>query len=254
MTTLITSTTLTSGYQLLADSTGTLVIQTGSTPTTAMTINASQNVGIGTSSPSGKLHVESAGTNYIYTRNSVAAGIAGVVFQNAGDTRSWRIDGTNLDAYDNSAGATRMRIDASGRFTLASQPFFYASLTVAQTGYNSSSTGDVVVVYNTTTTNTGSHFNTSTGKFTAPVAGNYIFYASAYASASSFTQNWLVVNGSRITGTDWVHASSTMSIGFWLIRLAANDTVGFHAYNGAVTSATININSEHTYFRGYLLS
>ena len=48
MTTLITSTTLTSGYQLLADSTGTLVIQTGSTPTTAMYIDGSQNVGIGT--------------------------------------------------------------------------------------------------------------------------------------------------------------------------------------------------------------
>jgi len=47
MTTIITGTTLTSGYQLTADSTGTLTIQTGSGPTTAMYINSSQNVGIG---------------------------------------------------------------------------------------------------------------------------------------------------------------------------------------------------------------
>jgi len=157
-------------------------------------------------------------------------------------------------APSGSGVSERMRIDSAGRFTLNSQPFFYATLTVAQTGYNSASTGDVVVIYNSTTTNTGSHYNTATGKFTAPVAGNYIFHASAYASGSSFQQNWLVVNGSRITGTDWVHASSTMSLGFWLIKLAANDTVGFHAYNGGVTSTTINTNSEHTYFRGYLLS
>ena len=80
----------------------------------AMRINSSGDVGIGTSSPSGKLHVESAGTNYIYTRNGSASGIAGVVFQNTTDTRAWRIDGTNLDAYDMSAGVTRMRIDSSG--------------------------------------------------------------------------------------------------------------------------------------------
>ena len=47
MTTIITGTTLTSGYQLTADSTGTLTIQTGSTPTTAMIINANGLVGVG---------------------------------------------------------------------------------------------------------------------------------------------------------------------------------------------------------------
>jgi hypothetical protein len=84
-----------------------------------MRITATGDVGIGTTSPSGKFHVESAGTNYIYTRNGSASGIAGVVFQNTTDTRSWRIDGTNLDAYDMSAGATRMRIDSGGQVLIA---------------------------------------------------------------------------------------------------------------------------------------
>jgi len=46
MTTIVTGVTQTSGYQLSADTTGTLTIQTG-TGTTAMYINSSQNVGIG---------------------------------------------------------------------------------------------------------------------------------------------------------------------------------------------------------------
>ena len=41
------STTTTTAYKVTADTTGTLVLQTGSTPTTAVTIDGSQNVGVG---------------------------------------------------------------------------------------------------------------------------------------------------------------------------------------------------------------
>jgi hypothetical protein len=43
MSTIKSSTTTTTAYQVVADTTGALVIQTGATPTTAMTINTSQN-------------------------------------------------------------------------------------------------------------------------------------------------------------------------------------------------------------------
>lgn len=46
MTTLVTGVTYTSGWQVTADTTGTLVIQTGSGPTTALTIDSSQNLQI----------------------------------------------------------------------------------------------------------------------------------------------------------------------------------------------------------------
>ena len=47
MSTISASTTSTTAYNVTADTTGTLVLQTGSGPTTAVTIDTSQNVGVG---------------------------------------------------------------------------------------------------------------------------------------------------------------------------------------------------------------
>ena len=47
MSTISASTTTTTAYKVAADTTGTLVLQTGATPTTAVYIDTSQNVGVG---------------------------------------------------------------------------------------------------------------------------------------------------------------------------------------------------------------
>ena len=47
MSTISASTTTTTAYKVTADTTGTLVLQTGATPTTAVTIDTAQNVGVG---------------------------------------------------------------------------------------------------------------------------------------------------------------------------------------------------------------
>ena len=228
----------------------------------AMRIDSSGKVGIGTTTMTNKLNVlgaiQSTSTLVAIDASSVA------ISQEAGYSRiaSFGTDSSTPGVLDLTVISTNggiqkgARIDSLGRFTLTSQPFFYAIKNTAQTGYNASSSGDVVVIYDTATTNTGSHYNTSTGKFTAPVAGNYIFYASAYSAATTFNQSWLVVNGSRgAYGTDWMSpTASNMAHGFWLIKLAANDTVGYHPYNGSATSVTIATNAEHVHFRGYLLS
>jgi len=68
MSTISASTTTTTAYKVTADTTGTLVLQTGATPTTAVTIDSSGNVGIGVT-PTSKLDVLSAsGANTIYSR------------------------------------------------------------------------------------------------------------------------------------------------------------------------------------------
>ena len=61
MSTISASTTTTTAYKVTADTTGALVLQTGATPTTAVTIDTSQNVGIGTASPSYKLDITGQG-------------------------------------------------------------------------------------------------------------------------------------------------------------------------------------------------
>ena len=59
---IIAGTTSGTALNMSADTSGVLEIQTGSTPTTAITVDASQNVGIGTSSPARKLDVSGTGT------------------------------------------------------------------------------------------------------------------------------------------------------------------------------------------------
>jgi len=121
------------GIKTTADSTGALALQTttaGGAATTAMTIDTSQNVGIGTSSPAQKLHIQ---------QTSAAASLTQLVLQNADNTAGTgsaigfanhtssglltgklesAIDGANaysLRFYTYQSGLNeRMRIDASG--------------------------------------------------------------------------------------------------------------------------------------------
>ena len=153
-----------------------------------------------------------------------------------------------------SNGTTVWQVNANGYVTTPNQPFFYANLTVQQTGFNAASTGDVVVIYNNLVQNIGSNYSTSTGKFTAPVDGVYAFYAGAYSATTAFSQSWLVINGVRGNGVDWHFGTSTnFTVGHWIIKLSANDTVGFHPYSAGGSSINIDTNVQHTYFRGTLL-
>jgi len=135
MTTTINAST-SSGLVNTADTSGILQLQTASTA--AVTVTASQNVGVGTASPSGKFHSASTALNG-YTFNSgftqiiaesnttagisIAAGSAatgGLVFANSnGGSDGYMI-------YDNAsrymamatAGSERMRIDSSGNASI----------------------------------------------------------------------------------------------------------------------------------------
>jgi Chaperone of endosialidase len=61
MSTISASTTSTTALVYTADTTGTLALQTGASPTTAVYLDSSQNVGIGTSSPNYKLDITGQG-------------------------------------------------------------------------------------------------------------------------------------------------------------------------------------------------
>jgi hypothetical protein len=140
MSTKLKAGTSTSGAVLDADTTGILELQSGSTPTTAITIDASRNVGIGTASPATKLDVSNsngrnarigglqisgttstadAGNNFIssgaywngtnYTATSTTA-----VNHQLGNGISIFYTDSGLTAGNTFTATERMRIDASG--------------------------------------------------------------------------------------------------------------------------------------------
>ena len=241
-------------------------------------------VGAGTTAPLSQLHAKGAGSgtfapyndplvvegsDYTYLHLKSSNSQAGVIYNRGGSTgwfhgldNSGNLKTVYMSAINGTAlgnakdGTAAMLIDSSNRVTKPSQPFFYAERSgSAQTGYNAASQADAVVIYNNVITNTGSHYNGSTGKFTAPVDGIYAFFAGAYSSTMNFNQMWLVLNGARANGTDWNYGSGSVNfqVGHWIIKLSANDTIGFHPYNGSVTSGSIDVNGSHVYFRGALL-
>lgn len=157
--------------------------------------STNNSVGIGTSSFSNKLHVESAGANYIVSRDSTSGGTAGVLLQNGSDTRGIRISGGDIQLHDHSANLTRLNIDTSGRVTMPYQPAFLASAT-GNANYTSVSFGTAFPA-NTAYKNVGGHYNTTTYRFTAPVDGFYLFCWSALTNnTTSQSRPTIMVNGS----------------------------------------------------------
>ena len=75
----------------------------------------------------------------------------------------------------------RMRIDSAGRVTTPYQPVFDVAYSGAGYGLKNP------VIFDAVFSNVGGHYNTSTGRFTAPVSGSYIFYTTFIKNNASGT-------------------------------------------------------------------
>jgi hypothetical protein len=125
-------------------------------------------------------------------------------------------------------GVNRMSIDSSGRITLPYQPGFAST----RAGAPVTSAGNVV--YDTVFFNTGNHYNSSTGVFTAPISGKYLF--SFHGMSNNAATGWLELrrNGTRVYGINpynehaftnpsYKHVSVTA-----VVDCAANDQINVY--------------------------
>jgi hypothetical protein len=120
-----------------------LQLQTSGTP--ALTIDSSQNVGIGTSSPSGELHIKaSSGFATVYVQGSNSS--SGMyLFDQGSEAGLWKVDSGYLAFGTNNA--ERLRIDSSGTVKISHADTASEGLRVIQTTAARTSGGSLGLFY-----------------------------------------------------------------------------------------------------------
>jgi len=181
--------------------------------------------------------------NYAY----MFGGTNGLIFANntGEDTRIKLQDSNEIEFITSSTN--RMVIDSSGRVTKPYQPSFAAS---KNNGHLTSGT----MIYNDVRHNVGSHYNSSNGRFTAPVTGRY-FIGSMLMSHNDATYNNASYNIAKNGNTiQYVYSSSGSAVHHqwhWsgIISLSANDYVTI-VYNNVKMYGE---SSGYSWFSGHLL-
>ena len=186
-------------------------------------------------------------------------------WKNAG-TSVWSIGtavkavGSCLDFYSYSISDNVMRFTQAGIITTPYQPAFMAygngNATINYTG--------TYLIYPSVHVNRGGHYNASTGVFTAPVAGIYMFsWAHLGGNEQDVYRFFLRINDVTFIG-DYHHRIDLGATGSEygtngnrnaIVNLAANDTVRIWFRNDAgATMYGINATTDSYHnFMGYLL-
>ena len=149
-----------------------------------------------------------------------------------------------VDQIQNAAGVGGLTIDSNGVVATPARPAFSV--------YRDSSTLEALtgtIVFNGTRSNVGGHYSTSTGKFTAPIAGLYQFNFVGFGCNS--TGGTIPVNTSvyptlynettsnnLVRGYEYASTASHPNVSFsGMVPLAANDViridVGGYVYSDA---------------------
>jgi hypothetical protein len=199
MSTISASTTTTTAYVVTADTTGALVLQTGATPTTAVTVDTSQNVGVG---------VTPSAWGSGWKALQVTTGLA--LYNNAGDRAAMAnnayFNGTNwtyattgyATRYEQQSGAHAWYTAGSGSGTISwSQPMTLdasGNLVVGKTNASATNQGAYI-------TPAGTFFSAGNGTGT-----NYHGFFTNNANATPVTVGYISSSGtttSYATSSDY---------------------------------------------------
>lgn len=215
---------------------------TGDTMTGALTINASGN---------DQFRLTDGTQNLYLDTDSNGVAIAGGPGQTLGGVYLHNSVG-NVSLFTNNA--LRMTVDTAGRVTMPYQPMFSAIRDAGSVSYNSE------IVFNSVAVNVGGHYNASTGRFTAPVTGLYMFniFGMSQSVGNVFwiqvRKNGAVYNKFNPYNEDNSSASNKYrhAGGSFIIQLNAGDYAsGFTGNNSSITM--YGTGNAHNGFSGYLI-
>ena len=219
--------------------------------------STNSRLGIGTSSPSSLLTINNTagGTGLAITGSGT--GTQYITATNTGGNLTQGLDnsvggltgnayGTFIGSYANTAMAivtnslVRMNITSTGYVTTPAQPAFNVNL--PSTGNSGG-----VIIFTSVRLNTGSCYNVANGRFTAPVAGTYFFYAQLLMNSGGNDIRF-DVNGSAVSvyGESDVSGYQQLSLQ-QVIALNAGDYVQVDIWSGTQYGGNYNN------FCGYLL-
>ena len=247
----------------------------------ALTLSRFENVTAGPSLVLGKSRSNTIGN---YTVVQSGDGLGNVAFAGA-DGNDLVTVGANIEAQvDGTPGSNDMptrlvfattrvgdsspteslRIHSGGEVTKLHNPRFQVYMSGSHFQLSS---GSGTITYNTEVYDTGSNYNTSNGRFTAPVSGAYYFHhclqirASLSGTGVIEAKVWVIPNGGsaqeRIRDYQRVDDVNAVSHAFGLLGLNAGDQVYPAYYNGVSGNCFTQNNGGYTplttFFEGYLI-
>ena len=136
---------------------------------------------------------------------------------------------------------TALTIDSSGRVSTPVKPFAFVSF--PNTNSYVAKTANAIIDFSVAVVNDGNHYDTSTYKFTCPVAGLYRIEVSSLSQTSGQTHEWRFFRetGGSGAAVGRIYTQNRALHGSMTIKCSANDKLYLTQNNSISYYQTTNI-------------